>query len=207
MKSTVTSRKSYPFGSMFSEDAMLIAKDFLTHEKQELKNLFVKEKDIDNIIVVGSGNGHYSDIAFNNNVKYIGIEPNYNVPTKEREGFHIVKKPFESISHHDLSRGKNLFVFWFNVSFYIDNYGDKLNELLRGGDVIFNSTWSRCKEGASVMDAYFKQVYIKYHSPFEYKNTVSEIINTQPLISRKIKNYTNMEIISNNINTIEIIYI
>lgn len=172
---TVSPSAPAHFVRMFSQNALLLADTYLTHEKEIVTAVLKQNPLIENLVVIGSGPAAYLEIAQDYQCRYIGIDPFYHL--KEADGVQIIyfDCPFNEIQRSQLPSGSSLFLFWFNVLHYLTEPAKTLAKIVKAGDIIVYSTWSFEKETTPSMKAYFLEVY--KDSAYHYQQVINQIKN------------------------------
>ena len=168
-----------------------LAKPYLAEERQSLLALMEKEHLYSNslFIAIGAGPLIHLDVAISYNQTYVGIDPLINefinklvkIPAN---GITIINKTLEEVNKCELPLGRQLFVFLFNVISYINDVAEHVNRLVRPGDFVFFSTWSKTKESNKNKHDYFQHVNCEKLPFSEKRNFMVSIIDADALISR-----------------------
>ncbi len=194
---------SYPFLKMFTPSALRMADPFLEHESSILEVVVESSPSLKNMVVVGSGPLAYSGYA-NGNILYVGVDPYFHIECGQLENITSIKGSFEDLTRDDLREGPTIFVFWFNVFFYLEDPYRALNSILRNGDIVIHSTCSRDPKGKMTINRYFEEIY--RGSSQNYRNTIEKISACQKRIGGKIFLAKKIENFSNGINSVEVVY-
>lgn len=160
MKS-ITKNEYDLFQRMLSNTAISTASLYLKHEKKVLVDILRSAADIENVVVVGAGPFIHLSAILEHQKNYIRIDPCSSTPTVSCNKIINFNSFFENIKRDQLPEGKLIFLFCFNVLFYLDQPEKHINRVLRKGDIVMISQWSDTDYAASLMKKYFHYVYKK----------------------------------------------
>lgn len=153
------------FFRMMSPQATELAQEYLDDEMSLLKdtiNSLPNPKEF-NLIAVAGGQLGMLEIGLEKTRSYTCIEPLADLyigkPLQylvDRDGdINVIKKLLSDVKKTDLPKGKNLFVFMFNILAYVEHPMRDINEIIKPGDVIFASTWSKTAKAKEIRTKYF----------------------------------------------------
>lgn len=162
------------FFRMMSPTATKIAERYINDEVRLLENTLesLENSNRYNLVVVAGGQLGMVEIGLEETKSYTEIEPladeyigkHVKYLADKVGNIHIVKKILSKVNKSDLPKGKNIFVFTFNILAYIENPIKEINHLINSGDVLFISTWSRTPKAVDIRKEYFD-----YLNSFEKK--------------------------------------
>lgn len=187
---------SYSYTKMLHQEVISIAQSFLSFEHQILSELLRKTRESSTVIVIGAGDHHYEQLTKKYNLRYIGIEPYLKrklspIIQKKLEDFYL-KKNYEN----------TIYIFWFNVAFYIDSLEIHLERLTKSGDIVFFSSWKKTQEAKTLMKKYFSTIY---QDPIDHINKINRFC-IQDSIKKWKKKTKNQEVYSNSVCNIDIFF-
>lgn len=143
------------FHKMMEPSSIKLAKPFLNEEREALiKFLDSLKASYYNLCFIGDAIYLYCEIANKYAENYLVIDPmaRLNTPGK------VIFKQFQEIQMEELPVGKNVFVFPFNVLYYIPDPIKELKRLTKKGDSIFISGWNNTSKAVHVMSRYFTHI-------------------------------------------------
>ena len=193
-----TAKERYFFQRMLSRSAVSIASPYLHHEKSVLIEKLEDIKNIDNTVVVGAGPCVHMEPVLKRQKMYIGIDPYYPFRVSLYDRVLLFDCFFEHIDREQLPKGNFLFIFCFNVLFYINNPERYIGRILRKGDAIFISQWAHTDNAVSLMKEYF--YYIYEGSEVRSRNAIENILRSNMSLTELKLN--KIEKIENKVNTI-----
>ena len=200
------SELTFPFDKMFTKEALSHAEKFLYHEKNILTKLLDRLNTADTVVIIGSGPDLYKNIVIKNQKKYIGIDPIIiDCFQHHQKSVRYIQDYFENIERSQIGDGNCLFVFWFNVMHYIRTPEIVLNRILKGGDIVFHSTWKRSNIEYKTIKNYFQYIY--EDDSLLYKTKVNNILKYPYKISPKLNANKKIQYYENDVNIIEIIHL
>jgi hypothetical protein len=194
------------FTRMFTREALASAEAFLRFEELTLKKTLDDFPVIKNLVVIGSGPLAYRYLISRKSRQlfYVGIDPYYQVAGEMAPHTFLIDQLFEDVQRSGWRRGASLYVFWFNVLFYITDPVFHLNRLLRPGDIVFNSGWSTKPSALPVMEDYFSHVY---HDATQLVQPIIKQITThQPRLKNQLRCCPTVQHFSNGINNVELLF-
>lgn len=194
--------------NMFNSHALKLAGPFLQHESKVLERLFHDSQEINNIVVIGSGPLAYGDLAISRGVRYFGIDPFYHASHKSPL-INLINDKFENLERQKISEGKTIFVFWFNVAFYINDLFETINRLIKKGDIVFFSSWGSGTKTKILIKKYLKEVYKVGEKHSIIINSRCDEIAQFSLadnLLRRIDGVYKIDSFSNGINDVKIIF-
>lgn len=152
---------------MVTHTALQHAAPYLDEEQALLIKLIEESGDIKRICVIGGGLCQYISLANKYDLKYTLVEPflkscfdkTFIASMKLLYGVTYVDKTFEEYCMHEKSPENTLYVFWFNVSWYINDLEQCLKKIVHKGDILFFSGWANTKQARAIQQAYFDYVY------------------------------------------------
>ncbi|WP_257296771.1 hypothetical protein [Endozoicomonas sp. YOMI1] len=144
--------------NMLNSQSLRITAPFLQHELSILQNLIIGDTKINNMVVVGSGPLTYRNLAILHNIGYYAVDPFYRV-NSDANAINMINLHFESITRNQITKENVIFVFWFNVAFYIKNFAESVRRTVRKGDILFISSWGNGIESKALLKKYLKSVY------------------------------------------------
>lgn len=159
---------------MVSYQGLQRAVPYLKQEYYALSDLLENTNSIKNftLVVIGGGFFQYRDCARWYNMSYILVEPSIKLVleiadigvTSRRRCTRFFNGTFEDYASLVKADEKMIYVFWFNVSWYILDIELHINKCAKPGDILFFSGWADTHEARAVQKDYF--TYIYENSPY-----------------------------------------
>lgn len=159
---------------------------------------------VESVVVVGAGPFIHLNTVLEHQKKYIGIDPCLYAPVINSNKILVFNSFFEDVKREQLSLSEDnfIFLFCFNVMFYLERPEEHIKRLLEKGDIVIISQWSCSDYAVSLMKKYFHYVY--KNEKKESGKIIHSILNFKfPLSSLKLSRIEKAE---NEVNSITIGY-
>ncbi|MBO9494091.1 hypothetical protein J7438_08330 [Thalassotalea sp. G20_0] len=144
--------------NMLNSQSLRLTAPYLQHESAVLQNLIVGDTKINNMVVVGSGPLTFQNLAILHDIGYYAVDPFYRV-NSDTNVINNINLHFESITRSQITYENVMFVFWFNVAFYINDFAESVRRIVRKGDILFISSWGNGIESKALLKKYLQSVY------------------------------------------------
>ncbi|MBO9480692.1 hypothetical protein [Salinisphaera sp. G21_0] len=144
--------------NMLNSQSLRLTAPYLQHESGVLQNLIISDTKINNMVVVGSGPLTFRNLAISHDIGYYAVDPFYRV-NSDANVINFINLHFESITRSQITKENVIFVFWFNVAFYIKDFSESVRRIVRKGDILFISSWGNGIQSKALLKKYLKSVY------------------------------------------------